>query len=80
MLASVDSGPAHLAAAVGTPVLGLYSGTNLASQWGVRGKRSRILRAATPCSPCELTACPYGNECMRRLSVGQALAAARGLA
>jgi ADP-heptose:LPS heptosyltransferase len=72
-LISVDSGPAHLAAAVGTPVLALYSGTNLASQWAPRG--ARVLRAEVPCSPCELSVCPYGNECMRRISVDEALSA-----
>lgn len=77
LLISVDSGPAHLAAAVGTPVLGLYSGTNRVSQWGVRGKGTRILRAEVPCSPCELTQCPYDNECMRRIGVAEVLQAAR---
>ena len=79
LVISVDSGPAHLAAAVGTPVLGLYSGTNLVSQWGLRGKNAHILRAEVPCSPCELTACPYANECMRRISTKEAAAAAREL-
>ena len=76
LLISVDSGPAHLAAAVGTPILGLYSGTNLLGQWGVRGKEVRILRAEVPCSPCELSSCPYTNECMRRISSIEALGAA----
>lgn len=79
LLISVDSGPAHLAAAVGTPVLGLYSGTNIVSQWGVRGKNTKILRAEVPCSPCELTSCPYTNECMRRIGVKEALEAAKSM-
>lgn len=79
LLISVDSGPAHLAAAVGTPVLGLYSGTNLVSQWGPRARRARVLKAATACSPCELNACPYDNECMRRISIDQVSVAAAGL-
>ncbi len=77
LLISVDSGPAHLAAAVGTPVLGLYSGTNLVSQWGPRAECSRVLKAATACSPCELNVCPYDNECMRRLDVASVLLTAR---
>jgi ADP-heptose:LPS heptosyltransferase len=74
LLISVDSGPAHLAAAVGTPVVALYSGTNRVEQWGLRGKKIHILRAEVPCSPCERTHCPYTNECMRRIEVADVLA------
>jgi ADP-heptose:LPS heptosyltransferase len=79
LLISVDSGPAHLAAAVGTPVLGLYSGTNMVGQWGVRGRQVHILRAEVPCSPCELSSCPYTNECMRRIGEREALEAAKAM-
>jgi ADP-heptose:LPS heptosyltransferase len=74
-LASVDSGPAHLATALGVPVLALYSGTNLAAQWGPRGRRVALLRSDTPCSPCELTDCPFQNACMAGIAVDAARAA-----
>jgi ADP-heptose:LPS heptosyltransferase len=73
LLISVDSGPGHLAAALGTPVLGLYSGTNRASQWGLRGKATHMIQAKTPCSPCELSLCPYDNECMRRIEAKEVI-------
>lgn len=80
LLLSVDSGPAHLAAAQGVPVLALYSGTNRVEQWAPRGPGVRLLRAAPPpCSPCELPVCPYGNACMRALDPEDVLAAAREL-
>lgn len=68
LLISVDSGPAHLAAMQGRPVLSLFSGTNRAGQWAPRGPRVRVLQAEAPvCSPCELSDCPYGNACMNAL-------------
>ena len=78
LLLSVDSGPAHLAAVQGAPVLALFSGTNDPRRWAPRGRRVRILRAPDfPCSPCELTDCPYGNACMRAIGPRDVLAAAR---
>ncbi len=73
----VDSGPAHIAAAVGTPVVSLYSGTNMADQWAPRGPRVTVIQKRTPCSPCELQVCPIGNECMRQISVDEVLAAVK---
>jgi len=69
LLLSVDSGPVHLAAVQGVSVLALYSGTNRAEQWAPRGPKVRVLRAAGfPCSPCELSTCPFENACMRAIS------------
>lgn len=66
VLVGADSGPAHLAAAVGTAVIALFSGTNSVEQWQPRGRSVRTLRADVPCSPCHLKACPVaGHRCMR---------------
>ncbi len=66
VLVGADSGPAHLAAAVGTAVIALFSGTNSVEQWQPRGRSVRVLRADVPCSPCHLKACPVaGHRCMR---------------
>ena len=76
-LLSVDSGPAHLAAVQGVPVLCLFSGTNLASQWSPFGPRVKVLQAqGLPCSPCELAVCPYDNACMKAIDPAVALAQA----
>jgi ADP-heptose:LPS heptosyltransferase len=69
----VDSGPAHIAAAVGTPVVSLYSGTNVVDQWGPRGPKVTIIQKTPSCSPCELTVCPIGNECMNQIGVEEVL-------
>jgi ADP-heptose:LPS heptosyltransferase len=73
----VDSGPAHIAAAVGTPLVSLYSGTNRMEQWAPRGPRVSVLQKWTACSPCELTVCPIGNECMRQISPEEVLKSVR---
>lgn len=78
LLISVDSGPAHLAAVQGVPVLSLFSGTNRASQWAPRGPKVKVLQAqGLPCSPCELSDCPYGNACMAALKPEEVLKEAR---
>ncbi len=66
LLVGGDSGPAHLAAAVGTPVVVLFSGTNNADQWRPRGRSVRVLRRQVACSPCHRQRCPLaGHPCMR---------------
>lgn len=82
LLLSVDSGPAHLAAVQGVPVLSLFSGTNRALQWAPRGPRNNglILQAQDiPCSPCELSDCPYGNACMNAIEPAAVLLGVRKL-
>jgi lipopolysaccharide heptosyltransferase II len=58
-----NSGPAHVAAAVGTPVVDLYALTNPQhTPWQVR---SRVLFQDVPCRFCFKSACPAGHhECL----------------
>jgi ADP-heptose:LPS heptosyltransferase len=56
--------PLHLAEATGTPVVALYSGTDLISQWGPRFTPSRLLQRATECAPCYRFTCPIGLPCL----------------
>lgn len=66
---SNDSGPMHIAAAVGTPVLGIYGPTNPALQ-GPYGKNHVVVRReGLECLGCNLTKCPIGHPCMKELSV-----------
>jgi ADP-heptose:LPS heptosyltransferase len=69
----VDSGPAHIAAAVGTPVVSVYSGINAADRWGPQGKVVKIIQKTPTCSPCELVICPFDNECMRQIEPQEVL-------
>jgi ADP-heptose:LPS heptosyltransferase len=56
--------PMHLADAVHTPVLVLYSGTDYEEQWQPRVTHARLLRRETPCHPCFFFDCPIGLSCL----------------
>jgi ADP-heptose:LPS heptosyltransferase len=65
----LDSGPAHLAAAVGIPVVVLFSGTNTPQQWQPHGERVLMLRNLVSCSPCHREHCPLvDHRCMSGLA------------
>ncbi len=71
-----DSGPAHLAAAVGTSTTVLFSGAVPIRQWCPQAKRVLVLRSAVPCSPCHRPMCARaGHPCMRGLSPAEVFAA-----
>ncbi len=72
---SNDSGPMHIAAAVGTPVLGIFGPTRPELQ-GPYGEANRTVRnESLGCLGCNLTSCPIGNPCMNDLSVDTVFAA-----
>lgn len=64
VLLANNSGPAHLAAAVGTPVVVPYALTNPQhTPWGVP---ARVLVHDVPCRYCYRSVCPEGhNACLR---------------
>lgn len=64
LLVANDSGPMHLADALDRPMVVLFSGTDLESQWRPRGAPNRLLRRPTPCAPCYRFDCPYEVACL----------------
>jgi ADP-heptose:LPS heptosyltransferase len=64
LLVSNNTGPVHLAAPVGTPVVDLYALTNPQhTPWMVR---SRVLFHDVPCKYCYKSVCPEGHHnCLR---------------
>ena len=48
-----DTGPMHLAAEVGTPVLAIF-GPSLPTRYAPLSPKARIVRIDIPCSPCNL--------------------------
>ncbi len=79
LMITVDSGPMHLAAAMGTPVLALFGPTD-PSRTGPLGPGG-ILRQPLPCSPCLQRKCRIAEtyRCMREIEVGEVARAARQL-
>jgi ADP-heptose:LPS heptosyltransferase len=73
-----NTGPAHIAAAVGTPVVDLYALTNPQhTPWQVE---SRVLFHDVPCRNCYKSVCPTGgHECLRGVPPERVAAAAREL-
>jgi heptosyltransferase-1 len=54
----VDSGLAHLSAALGVPTVVIYGSTN-ATLTGCRGPRAKNLQAEFSCAPCLARSCSY---------------------
>lgn len=70
-----DSGPAHLAAAQGLPLLVLFSGTNDSRVWHPWTNRIKLVTHSVPCSPCEARECPLKHhDCMEKISVEEVFA------
>ncbi|HRE39949.1 MAG TPA: glycosyltransferase family 9 protein [Ignavibacteria bacterium] len=63
-----DSGPLHISAAVGTPVLGIYGPTNPKLQGPYGDKNLTIVNENLECLGCNLLECEIGNICMTKLS------------
>ena len=76
LLVTTDSGPMHLAAAVGTPVVALFGPTD-PRKTGPYGDGHIIIRADLPCSPCLRKECPT-TKCMQDILPEQVLAAIEG--
>jgi lipopolysaccharide heptosyltransferase II len=78
VLISNNTGPAHVAAAVGTPVVDLYALTNPQhTPWGVP---SRVLFHDVPCRNCFKSVCPHGHhDCLRKVPPAAVALAAREL-
>lgn len=67
LLIANNTGPVHMAAALGTPVVDLYALTNPQhTPWRVR---SRVLSHDVPCKYCYKSICPHGHhDCLRRIA------------
>jgi heptosyltransferase-1 len=71
---SNDTGPMHIAVAVGTPVFGLFGPTE-PSRTGPYGQLDRVIRAPTECSPCMKSTCYYEDElaCLKGITTERVL-------
>lgn len=74
-----NTGPAHIAAALKTPVVTLFALTNPPEQWGPWMVPHRLLYHDVPCRFCYSRICPYKHECLRLVTPEQIVQAASNL-
>ncbi len=78
-MVTTDTGPSHIAAAVGTPVYAIIGPTNYrrTGPYATADNAVHILSAGLPCSPCyhtpRLRACSF-NQCMHDVTPERVLA------
>jgi len=75
LLVTTDSGPMHIAAAAGTPVVALFGPTSPA-RTGPYGKEHTVIRREIDCSPCFLKKCET-RQCMKDISVEEVFQAVK---
>jgi len=71
VLLTNDSGPMHVAAALGTPVVVPFGSTSpeLTGPGLPSDRRNRLLKSDAPCSPCFRRECPIDFRCMNGIGV-----------
>ncbi len=67
-----DSGPMHLAAAVGTPCVAIFSARNIPRVWYPHGRQHRVIYHAVECMGCGLETCIVERKrCLTSVSVAE---------
>jgi len=77
LMVTCDSGPMHIAAAMGTPTVALFGPTD-PKRTGPYGTGHKVLQGRMNCIPCFKRKCPE-NLCMKEITVEEVLAAAEGI-
>jgi heptosyltransferase-2 len=78
LLVTNDSGPMHLAAALGRRVVAVFGPTDWRETHPVGGEH-RLVRESVHCAPCRLRECPIDHRCMRRVTIDRVLGAVDAL-
>jgi heptosyltransferase-2 len=73
-----DSGPMHIAAALGIATVAIFGSTDEINT-GPYGPRTRIVKHSVECSPCLLRDCPIDHRCMDAVTVEEVCRAAKEL-
>ncbi len=82
LLISNDSGPVHMASAVGTSVISIFGRRQPGlspRRWGPLGVSGVALHHETDCAPCLAHACARGFKCLEAVSVEEVLGHAQCL-
>ena len=69
VLAANDSGPMHLAAAVGIPCVVAFSARDFPVKWFPHGAGHSVIRKDVECSPCLTEQCTHDNICITQITV-----------
>lgn len=76
-----NTAPAHLAAAVGTPVVSLFAPTVPAVRWRPWRVAHELLHVRVPCADCRARSCPVaGHPCLSGVTVGAVVEAVERMA
>jgi heptosyltransferase II len=75
---SNDSGPMHIAAAFGVPLVAVFGSTDHRTTYPFSGN-SVVVRQEVDCAPCLKRECPTDHRCMKGVSAGDVVAAAQKL-
>ena len=77
-LVTNDSGPMHIGAALGVPLVAIFGPTDWrrTSPWS---SLARVVRVEVDCSPCRRRTCDRGHECMLGVTPDMVIAAAKEL-
>lgn len=70
-----DSGPMHLAAAFGVPLVAIFGPTDHTTT-SPFSERAALVRQETECAPCLKRECPADHRCMTAVTAGDVVAAA----
>lgn len=76
LLITNDTGPAHIAAALGRPTLVIFGPTNPLTTRPF-SSNSEIVRHPPECAPCMLRDCPIDHRCMTAISPAEVFARAQ---
>jgi len=67
-----DTGTMHLAAAVGTPCVAVFSAQDLPGRWHPYGTGHYVLRSVVPCEGCHLRECvKFDLRCLKQIEVSE---------
>jgi lipopolysaccharide heptosyltransferase II len=78
LFVSNDSGPMHLANALGVPVVGIFGPTDPAVT-GPFEQPAAVVQKEVPCWPCYYRKCPYDHRCMMSIDAADVYRAAEAL-
>ncbi len=73
ILVTNDSGPMHVAAAMGVPTLAVFGPTD-ERETGPLGPRTLVVREPVDCARCLLRECPVDHRCMERVTADRVYA------